>query len=135
MDIDVVEGELAKWLRFYLDNSGDPGELTISTDASISSPRALYEQLCKCVLEHRFPIEGVLPFATANTARILKLEHAGTLEKGKHGDLLILEKGSLEIVHVFSTGKWMVRDGNVVEREKFLEESDRSIKLEGQKES
>ena len=134
VDVDVVEGDLHKWLRFYLDNSGDPGQLTVSTDASISSPKALFEQLCKCVVEHRFPLEGVLPFATANTARILKLEHTGTIDKGKDGDLLILEKGSLDIVHVFSRGKWMVRNGSVVEREKFLEESNRSIRLEGQEE-
>ena len=101
----------------------------------MSSPKALYAQLCRCVLEHRFPLEGVLPFATANTARILKLEHTGTIAKGKEGDLLILERGSLDIVHVFSQGKWMVRDGEVAEREKFLGESDRSIRLQGQKES
>jgi len=134
VDIDVVEGDLAKWLRFYLDNHGDPGQLTISTDASISSPRALYEQLCKCVVEHRFPLEGILPFATSNTARILKLEGKGTFEKGNTGDVLVLQRGSLDIVHVLSGGKWMVRDGNLAGREQFLGESDRSINLEGRKE-
>jgi beta-aspartyl-dipeptidase (metallo-type) len=77
----------------------------------------------------------VLQFATANTARILKLEHKGTIEKGKMGDLLVLERGSLDIVHVFANGKQMVRDGRLVEREKFLGQSDRSIRLEGTKES
>ncbi len=50
---------------------------------------------------------------------------------GADGDVLVLEKGSFELVHVLAHGKRMVRDGDVVVREAFLAESNRKIVLEG----
>ena len=133
IDVDTIAEDLAKWLRFHLDNGGDPACLTASSDASISSPRVLSEQVRSCVTEHGFPLEQVLSLVTRNTARILKLEMKGTLEKGKWGDILLLEKGSLEIVHVLSKGVFMVRDGSLAVEERFLEDSMRSIHLVGGK--
>jgi beta-aspartyl-dipeptidase (metallo-type) len=133
VDVDTIAEDLAKWLRFYLDHGGDPACLTASSDASISSPRVLSEQVRSCVTEHGFPLEQVLSLVTRNTARTLKLEMKGTLEKGKWGDILLLEKGSLEIVHVLSKGVFMVRDGATVVEERFLEDSMRSIHLVGGK--
>jgi imidazolonepropionase-like amidohydrolase len=77
--------------------------------------------------------EDVLPLATRNTASILKLKEKGVLEKGRMGDLLVAEKGSLDIVHVFSQGQWMVKDGELEHQESFLEKSDRMIRLTGTK--
>jgi hypothetical protein len=37
--MDTVDEDLPRWLRFYLDNGGDPKQITVSTDASITSPR------------------------------------------------------------------------------------------------
>jgi beta-aspartyl-dipeptidase (metallo-type) len=133
VDVDTIAEDLAKWLRFYLDRGGDPACLTASSDASISSPRVLSEQVRSCVTEHGFPLEQVLSLVTRNTARTLKLDMKGTLEKGKWGDILLLEKGSLEIVHVLSKGVFMVRDGATVVEERFLEDSMRSIHLVGGK--
>lgn len=133
VDVDTVEEDLPKWLRFYLDHGGDPDCLTASSDAGISSPRVLYEQLRRCVVEERFPMEQVLALVTRNPARILKLHDKGVLEKGRWGDIVMLEKGSLEVVHVLSRGVFMVRDGSLVVDEKFLEESNREIHLRGRK--
>jgi beta-aspartyl-dipeptidase (metallo-type) len=133
VDIDTVEEDLSRWLRFYLDNGGDPRQLTASSDAAINSPRVLWEQVRDCILRHKHPMERVLPLVTSNTARILKLEHKGVLEKGRMGDILMLERGSLEIVHVISKGIFMVRDGALVRQESFLDESNREIHLVGQK--
>lgn len=36
-------------------------------------------------------------------------------------------------MHVLSHGKFVVRDGKVVEREGWLEDSDRGVRLEGEK--
>lgn len=133
IDVDTIEEDLAKWLRFHLDKGGDPACLTASSDASISSPRVLSEQVRACVTEHGFPLEQALALVTRNTARTLKLDMKGTLEKGKWGDILLLEKGSLEIVHVLSKGVFMVRDGATVVEERFLEDSMRAIHLVGGK--
>jgi beta-aspartyl-dipeptidase (metallo-type) len=131
VDIDVVEEDLLKWLRFYLENGGPPDRLTVSSDAGTNSPRTLYEQVCRCLLDGRFPREQVLAVVTRNPARILGLELKGTLEKGKEGDVVVLRRDSLDVVHVLSRGKFMVRDGEPVVHEKFLEGSNRQIHMVG----
>ena len=133
VDMDTVEEDLLKWLPLYLESGGPPDRLTVSSDAGINSPRVLYEQVCRCILDGRFPMEQVLALVTENTARILKLPHKGTLEKGKMGDVVVLRSGSLEIVHVLSRGVFVVRDGEPVVKENFLEESKREIHLVGEK--
>ncbi|HET6233326.1 MAG TPA: amidohydrolase family protein [Longimicrobiaceae bacterium] len=133
VDIDTVEEDLPKWLRYYRENGGPPDLLTISSDASINSPRVVWEQIRSCIRDHGSAIEEVIPHATRNTARILKLAHKGELAKGKAGDVVILEKETLEIVHVLSDGLQMVRDGRLVCQEKFLENSNREVHLVGQK--
>jgi beta-aspartyl-dipeptidase (metallo-type) len=132
-DIDVVERDLHRWLRHWRENGGPAELLTVSSDASMTSPAGVWDQLRDCVHHHGFTLEEVLPLVTRNTARILKLREKGELRKGCAGDLLLLEEGSLEIVHVLSSGKVMVRDGQVVEQENWLEDSDRRIELRGRK--
>jgi beta-aspartyl-dipeptidase (metallo-type) len=133
LDFDVAEHDLAKWLNFYCEHGGPPDRLTVSSDASESSPRALIEQLRSCVLEHGFALETVLPYCTANTARILGLETKGSLQDGKDGDLLVLEPETLELVEVIAGGKRMVSEGKLQVREAFLKDSERRIELHGQK--
>ena len=133
LDFDVVERDLAKWLRFYAEHNGPVDRLTVSSDASESSPRTLFGQLRSCVLEHGFALEQVLPFLTSNTARILQLRSKGGLEEGKDGDLLVLEPDTLEIVEVIARGKRMVAKGELQVTENFLQESERRIELYGQK--
>ncbi|WP_420129448.1 amidohydrolase family protein [Longimicrobium sp.] len=132
-DIDVVERDLHRWLRHWRKNGGPTDLLTVSSDASMTSPAGVWMQLRDCVLNHGFTLEQVLPLATRNTARILKLREKGELRKGCAGDILLLQKDTLEIVHVFSHGKVVVQDGEVVETEAWLEDSDRHIHLMGTK--
>jgi beta-aspartyl-dipeptidase (metallo-type) len=133
VDVDVVEEDLHRWLRRYLDGGGPADRLTISSDASITSPRLVWEQMRECVREHGFPLAQVLALATRNTADVLKLDSKGAIEKGRMGDLLLLEKDTLEIVHVLSRGVRMVKDGEVVKQESFLDDSNRVIRLTGRK--
>ncbi|HYH82290.1 MAG TPA: amidohydrolase family protein, partial [Longimicrobium sp.] len=93
VDMDVVEGDLPKWVRFYLEHGGPPEKLTLSSDASITSPRGVWEMMRACVRECGMSLEQVLRMATSSTASILKLREKGVLEKGRMGDILLLEKG------------------------------------------
>jgi beta-aspartyl-dipeptidase (metallo-type) len=132
VDIDTVDEDLPKWFKFYLDNGGLPEKLTVSTDASITSPKNLLEQLRSCVVEHKFPFEQVLACVTANTAKVLQLEQKGRLEEGKDADVLILRKENLEIKDVIANGRRLMKSGKLSFKEKFLEESNRHIKLDGE---
>ena len=75
----------------------------------------------------------VLRLATSNTASVLKLKNKGTLRAGCDADLLVLEKATLDIRHVFARGQRMVADGQLTVREDFLEGSNRRISLRGSK--
>jgi beta-aspartyl-dipeptidase (metallo-type) len=129
----VVDHDLIKWLKFYQQHRGPAERLTISSDASQSSPKAVLEQLRACVLEGGFTLEQVLPLATKNTAKVLQLRSKGCLEAGKDGDLLVLEQESLELREVIARGKRMMAEGQLMTRENFLEVTDRRIELHGQK--
>jgi beta-aspartyl-dipeptidase (metallo-type) len=131
IDIDVVEEDLPQWLRFYREHDGDTRQLTISSDASITSPRQLYDQLRVSVLEHGFRLEDVLPYATANTARALKLPDKGRIEEGCDADLLILRRKSLDLIEVIARGRRVVSGGKLNIAENFLEGSNRDVRLVG----
>ncbi|MFP5285690.1 MAG: amidohydrolase family protein, partial [Thermoanaerobaculia bacterium] len=85
------------------------------------------------VREHRIPLERALPLVTANTATVLKLADKGRLEPGMDADLLVLRRGSLEIVEVIARGRRMVRGGDFVAKEKVEETSNRELHLVGEK--
>jgi beta-aspartyl-dipeptidase (metallo-type) len=133
VDLDTVGQDLPKWLRFYLDNNGDPARLTVSSDASINSPLALLNQIRACVLEHNFTLGQMLAHVTTNTASVLQLKHKGRLETGGDADVLVLRKDSLEIKDVFACGRRLVRDGALAFSENFLSETNRLIRLDGKK--
>jgi beta-aspartyl-dipeptidase (metallo-type) len=133
IDIDVVEKDLPQWLRFYFEHDGDRGKCTVSSDSFMTSPANLWAQLQNCVREHSFSLDQVLPLVTCNTARILKLPSKGRIEPNMDADIVVLERDSLEIVHVIARGHIMVADGRVKTFDGFLHDSDRLIHLEGRK--
>ena len=132
-DVDVVEGDLARWVRYYLDHGGDPARLTVSSDSGAASPGGLYEQICDCIVRHRMPVERVLPLVTSNTAAALKLPAKGALAPGRDADVLVLRRDSFEVVHVFARGQRMVDDGRLVRREGFIPTTTRHLDLVGEK--
>jgi beta-aspartyl-dipeptidase (metallo-type) len=133
VDIDTVDENLADCVRFYLDHSGWEEKLTVSSDASITSPANLFRQIRSCVVEGGLPLESVLRYVTSNTAAALKLPHKGRLEAGKAADVLVLTRDGLEIREVISRGRRLVKDHLLNFKEKFLDESNRTIILEGER--
>lgn len=133
VDIDTVNEDLPQWLRFYKANGGDMKKLTVSSDSSITSPQTLFEQIRQCVIEHQFSLEEVLPLVTSNTAQVLQLVLKGRIQAGKAADVLVLEKESLEIREVISSGRRLIKDGEIAFKEAFLRDSNRNIKLVGEK--
>jgi beta-aspartyl-dipeptidase (metallo-type) len=125
VDMDTVEEDFFAWLPVYLKAGGKPERLTVSSDAAITPPRNLFEQLRRCVFDLQLPVETVLPYATVNTAAVLHLDRKGKVAEGTDADLLLLTKDDLEIRHVIARGIWMVRDGSVQVKEKWQEKSKR----------
>lgn len=131
VDIDVVNEDLEKWVTYYFDHDGDPAQLTVSSDASISSPSNILNQLRACVQGSAFDLEQLLPLVTQNTARALKLDNQGALEPGKVANVLVLDRKTLELKDVIARGRRVMKEGKVSAEEAFIEESNRSIQLVG----
>ncbi len=133
IDVDVVERDLPRWLRFFIDRGGDAARLTASSDAALTSPSALLDMIRACVHELRMPIERVLPLVTTNTARVLKLASKGRIAGGHDADVLVLMRDSLELVSVVARGRVLMDRGVVAVREAWVEDSDRRVSIIGEK--
>ena len=133
VDMDTVDEDLPKWIKFYKDNGGDMTKLTVSSDASITGPQTFFEQIRQCVIQEQFSLEEMLPLITSNTAKVLKLEKNGAIEAGKTANVLILQKQSFEPREVISRGQHLMKDGKIAFKEAFLKDSNRKISLVGGK--
>jgi beta-aspartyl-dipeptidase (metallo-type) len=131
VDFDTVNEDLAKWIRFYIDNGGPLDRLTVSSDSGSGTPDIFYDQLRTLVAKHDFTLDLALPLVTTNPARILKLQRKGRLAPGCDADILVLDRGTLDLREVIARGRRMVIDGQLAVREKFLEKSKRNVTLVG----
>jgi beta-aspartyl-dipeptidase (metallo-type) len=131
VDMDSIEEELGRCVRSFLDKGGDPARLTLSSDADSNAPEELWRKV-RQVVRGGVPFERLLPYVTANAARVLKLAGKGRLAPGCDADVLVVRRESLEIVHVIAKGRLLVRDGKIIEKEEFLAESKRSLVLQGE---
>lgn len=113
------------------ENGGPLERLTISSDADSSTPDIYAEQVRGLVTTHGHSLDLVLPLVTTNPARLLKLQGKGRIAAGCDADLLIVEPEGLTIRDVLARGRCVVRDGQLVHREKFLEKSKRAFELVG----
>jgi beta-aspartyl-dipeptidase (metallo-type) len=132
VDMDVADHDLPKWLGCWRQAGGPMDRVTVSSDASVTAPGTVLEQIRACVLEHGMALEDVLPLATANPARVLGLAGKGRLEPGLDADVLVLDRESLDVREVFAGGQRLVAEGKPVRRERVLEDLERTVNLEGQ---
>jgi beta-aspartyl-dipeptidase (metallo-type) len=134
VDVDVMEGDLPVWFRRYRESGAPEENFTASTDAGQSSPSSLLEQIRQCVLRNGVTLEQALPTVTSNTAAVLKLTTKGGLAPGCDGDVVLLDRATLEPRFVVAGGKVMMRDSLVTARETFLSNATRRIHLDGAEE-
>jgi beta-aspartyl-dipeptidase (metallo-type) len=114
VDTDVIDENLDEWLPYYREHGGDPNRLTVSSDAQTigGEPRKLYEA-CVRAVRGGTPIEEALPHFTRNAAEALRLDRKGCLRPGADADLLLMDRGTLDLVHVFARGAHLLRNGNI----------------------
>jgi beta-aspartyl-dipeptidase (metallo-type) len=137
----VEEGENAwssadAWERYH--QQGCPAEqITISSDGGGCLPAfnaqgelirmdfASSAGLPESVAELRrrgHDLQDILPSITSNVARLLRLRSKGQINTGMDADLVVLDSSS-RVHHVIALGRWMVRDGEVVQYGTFEKES------------
>ena len=133
VDLDTVDEDLVEKLSFYLENGGPKDKITVSSDASKTSPGNLYSEIRRCIIDGKMSIKSILPLVTSNTAEALKLAQKGRIAEAKAADLLVITKDTFELVEVISSGKRLFRGGKLAFKEQFLDDSNRKIVLEGKK--
>jgi len=133
VDMDAAQENLAEKVREFLEKGGRADRLTLSSDADSNTPAHLFLRWRQCVLEEEIPLDQALPLVTRNAAEVLHLDAKGRLKPEADADLVVLRKETLDIVHVIAKGKVLVRDGEILVRERFLEESERTLDLKGKK--
>jgi beta-aspartyl-dipeptidase (metallo-type) len=132
-DMDTTDERLSEELRKFVDWGGDLKFLTISSDASHTSPLTLWQELVKVHHELGWDWEKILPLITTNPARVLKFSKKGRISVDNDADITIVEKKSLRIKHVVARGKIFVKDHNFVLSLKCMNDSNRTIELNGKK--
>ena len=59
-------------------------------------------------------MKNILPFFTQNVATVLGLEKKkGRIAKGFDADITILDKSTMDVMHVFSMGRHVMNNGEV----------------------
>jgi beta-aspartyl-dipeptidase (metallo-type) len=132
IDVDVAEQDLDRWIAFFFEHRGDAARLSVSSDAGITSPATLLDQVTACVLHHRFSLEQLLPLVTSNTADVLQLSGKGRLEAGADADVLVLRRDTLAVETVIARGRIVLHDGRFRIDEPFLAGSNRRIMFDGE---
>ncbi len=133
IDLDTVDEDLVKWIKFYIENNGDLKKITVSSDAGIPSPSNLFNQIRECFFELKIPLEKLIPLVTQNSAAVLKLKNKGKISEGYDADIIVVGKKDFELKFVVSKGKTLFREGEVTIPDIALAESNRKIVRYGQK--
>ncbi|SIT88404.1 beta-aspartyl-peptidase [Edaphobacillus lindanitolerans] len=128
VDITAAD-DTGEWIRYYKENGGDMGQLTLSSDGNgslpvfneagemtglgVASTRTLFEQFISAVNDHGMSIDETLPLVTSNTARALKLGRKGRIATDADADFAILDKESLQLREVVAKGRRLMKDGEI----------------------
>jgi beta-aspartyl-dipeptidase (metallo-type) len=135
IDFDTTQEELVKNLDTYIDEGGDLKKLTISSDSSLTSPSNTLTQIQKALRGRKFKLSELWPLVTSNTAQALDINDQGELKECSKPNILVLDRSTYDLVHVFASGRFFIKDGVDKTKEKFLEESNRDITLIGKESS
>ena len=132
-DMDTTDEMLTEELKKFTDWGGDLNRITISTDASHTSPATMWQEMVKVHKELGWAWEKLLPLVTTNTARILKFHQKGQIDVDMDADFALVDKKNLRVKHVVARGKIFVRDYEFIPKLKSMSDSNRKIGLNGQK--
>ncbi|MGF7058015.1 beta-aspartyl-peptidase [Brassicibacter mesophilus] len=74
---------------------------------------SLYNTVRKAILDESVPIQDAIRVITSNPANIYKLKGKGHIKTGNDADLVLLDKGSLNIDTVLAMGKVMIQNKEI----------------------
>lgn len=133
--LEVNEVKASDALKLLLDNGINIENIQFSSDGQgslpkfdengkyaglgIGSVRSLYSEVRDSIINNSVPIETALKVITSNVADHFKFIHKGRIKGGCHADIILADKESLNIMDMFSKGKRMMDNGNIVVKGNF----------------
>ncbi len=113
VDLDTTDGHFEHWLRYYIEQRGPLDRVTVSTDSysSAGNPEDLFSAFRRCARQRILPLHDLLRVFSTNAATVLKLGMKGRLRPGADADFIVMQPETFDVVHVFASGRQMVRDG------------------------
>jgi beta-aspartyl-dipeptidase (metallo-type) len=116
IDLDTTDGHFEHWLSTYLALGGPTDRITVTSDAHTpgARPGDVWDAFVRCAQAEILPLEALLCVFSANAASVLSLPRKGRIDPGHDADLLVIERDSFTLRHVFARGAHMVCDGQVL---------------------
>ncbi|SHF12828.1 beta-aspartyl-dipeptidase (metallo-type) [Caldanaerobius fijiensis DSM 17918] len=126
-------------IRLMLESGVNIDNITMSSDGNGSTPmfddsgklvgigigslNTLHKAFQDAVLREKVPLELALRTITSNVARVLKLNNKGVIKAGCDADIVVLNKGDLEIDTVMARGQWMIKERQVLKSFTFTHQA------------
>ncbi|MEO8285126.1 MAG: amidohydrolase family protein [Chloroflexota bacterium] len=111
VDMDTIDPDFGPSYKYYVEHGGPRDRLTVSSDAGAGTSAGtstFYQAFVGAMRTYSLPVEEILPCFTFNAAAVLKLPNKGRLKEGADADVLVLNKDSLEIAHLFAMGNHLL---------------------------
>lgn len=131
-NVDLTAGEktgkgysVPDAVQAFLAEGVSMDRITVSSDGNGSMPSEdgsngvgkvlqLYEDIVKLIKERHLSIDTAIKPVTSNVAKVLGIcPRKGVLEENSDADILVLEKDSLRIRHMFVNGRMVVENCNL----------------------
>ncbi|MFW6149337.1 MAG: beta-aspartyl-peptidase, partial [Atribacterota bacterium] len=120
----------SKAVKRLTENGVSITRITMSTDGNGSMPKwnekkeligmtvasvlSLHKEFVDIIKEEQLSIEDATRVTSTNIANHLKLDQKGEITIGKDADLLVLDKGSLNIKHVLAKGQILMENEKIM---------------------
>lgn len=133
--LEEDEVKASTGLRLMLEQGVSDQQITFSSDGQGSMPifdkdgaflclgvgkvTSLYREVRDAILEEQVDISQALRPVTTNPAALLKLPQKGRIATGMDGDLVLVDKNTLDIHTVMAKGQLLVQEGSAVKKGTF----------------
>jgi len=134
-DKKTIDTKPSRALKILLEEGVSPKNITFSSDGQGSLPKfdkegnfiglgvgkviSLYEEVRDAILDEGVSMDKALMTITSNPANILKLHRKGHIKEGMDGDIVLIDKNTLEIDTVVAMGRIMILEGEVIVKGTF----------------
>lgn len=134
-DKKTIDTKPSRALKILLEEGVSPKNITFSSDGQGSLPKfdkegnfvglgvgkviSLYDEVKDAILDEKVSMDKALMTITSNPANILKLHRKGYIKEGMDGDIVLIDKNTLEIDTVVAMGRIMILEGEVIVKGTF----------------